>query len=242
MMLYTISLLDWIALALFIMLWAAYTWFADVSRWSANSLQKIMDFHRRRWMGELLRRPHVADALVTGNFIHSAVFFASTAVLVIGGLVTALGASDKALSVMSALPFVTPSTPGLWELKIVSLIGVFMYAFVKFVWAVRLANYNSVLFSAVSFHGEKGYNAYAETYADGLGKIASLCAQHFNQGLRANFFALAILGWWLNIWCFFISTGMVLWLLYRREFRSRSRRVADNLRQLVESADHTSSS
>ncbi len=233
MMLHNIPLLDWIALILFVTLWAAYTWFADFSRWSVNSLPKVMDFHRRRWMRELLKRElRMPDALVMGNFVHSAVFFASTAILVIGGLVAGLGGSEKALNAISSLPFVNVPTQGLWELKVVSLICVFIYAFVKFIWAVRLANYSSVLFNAAPFE----HDDISEAYAVELGKITALFAQHFNQGLRANFFALAILGWSINAWFFVIATCMVLWVLYRREFRSKSLRVADNIKRLVDTS------
>jgi uncharacterized membrane protein len=141
-----------------------------------------------------------------GNFVHSAVFFASTAILIVGGLIAALGASDKALEAITSLPFVSTATLELWGLKVASAIMVFIYAFVKFIWAVRLANYSSILFSAAPFNAGK----YNEEYAVELGNMISLFGIHFNQGLRANFFALAILTWWINPHIFITSTVMVL--------------------------------
>jgi uncharacterized membrane protein len=230
LMLYNISILDWAALALFVALWFSYTWFADFSPRSVESLPKVMDFHHRRWMREMLKRDlRMPDALVMSHFVQSSVFFASTAILVIGGLVATLGASEKALEAIAALPFVSTPTKGLWALKVVSLICVFIYAFVKFIWAVRLANYSSVLFNAAPIDtGDQ-----SDDYAVELGKITGLCAKHFNQGLRANFFALAILGWWINAYIFIFSTCIVLRVLYRREFRSKSLLVAHNLKQLA---------
>lgn len=231
MMLYDIPIIDWLALLSFIMVWIAYTWLADFSRWSKNSLPSIMNFHRHRWMREILQREiRVPDTIIMGNFVQSAVFFASTAILIVGGLVTTLGASDKALEAVTALPFVSPSSQGLWELKLVSLIVVFIYAFVKFIWAVRLANYSSILFSAAPF----GTGPINEEYAIELGKMIALFGLHFNQGLRANFFALAMLGWWFSAYFFFVSTCIVLWVLYRREFRSKSLRAVSQLRQIAE--------
>ncbi|MFQ3188639.1 MAG: putative membrane protein, partial [Gammaproteobacteria bacterium] len=61
-----------------------------------------------------------------------------------------------------------------------------------------------------------------------------LFAQHFNQGLRANFFALALLGWWLNTWFFIASIAIVLWVIYRREFRSQSLIIANKLMLLTD--------
>jgi uncharacterized membrane protein len=106
---------------------------------------------------------------------------------------------------------------------------VYMYAFVKFIWAVRLANYSSILFSAAPFSAGN----LNEEYAVELGKMISLFGIHFNQGLRANFFALAILTWWINPYFFIASTGMVLYVLYRREFRSKSLKAVIRLKQIA---------
>lgn len=235
MMLYNIPIVDWAALALFVVVWIAYTWFADHSRWSEESLPSVMNFHRHRWMREILQREiRVPDTILMGNFVQSAVFFASTAILIVGGLVATLGASDKALDAITALPFVSQTTQGLWELKVVSLIAVFVYAFVKFIWAVRLANYSSILFSAAPFNTD----SFNEEYAVELGNIIGLFGLHFNQGLRANFFALAILGWWINPYFFFVSTCLVLWILYRREFRSKSLRAVNQLKKIASDSSH----
>ena len=231
MMVHNIPVIDLFALGLFLFVWISYTLYADFSRWSHKSLPKVMNFHRRRWMHELLMRDlRMPDVMVMGNFVQSAVFFASTAILIIGGLAASLGASEQALEAISALPYVDTPTKSLWELKVVSLIVVFIYAFVKFIWAVRLANYTSVLFNAAPFNEGQ----LSAEYAEELGNITGLFGQHFNQGLRANFFALAILGWWVNAWFFLLSTAVVLWVLYRREFRSKSLRVVNNLKKLVE--------
>lgn len=229
-MLNQIPPIDWIALAIFVGVWVTYTWFSDHSRWSKKSLPSVMNFHRHRWMCEVLKREvRVPDTIVMGNFVHSAVFFASTAILIIGGLVATLGASDKVLDAITALPFVSSTTQALWGLKVASAIAVFIYAFVKFIWAVRLANYSSILFSAAPYN-EGNYN---EEYAVELGKMIGLFGIHFNQGLRANFFALAILTWWINPYFFIASTGMILYVLYRREFRSKSLRAVNRLKEIA---------
>ena len=235
MQLYNIPLIDWLALALFLIVWISYTWFADHSRWSQKSLPSVMNFHRHRWMREVLQREvRVPDTIIMGNFVQSAVFFASTAILIVGGLVTTLGASEEALNAMTALPFVSPASQGLWELKVVALIAVFIYAFVKFIWAVRLANYSSMLFSAAPFNAGN----FSEEYAVELGKMIGLFGLHFNQGLRANFFALALLGWWINPWFFLVSISLVLWVLYRREFRSKSLHAVNQLKAIAEKNFH----
>ena len=95
---------------------------------------------------------------------------------------------------------------------------------------MRLANYSSVLFNALPYENRD----MSDQYAIQLGKMTGLFAQHFNQGLRANFFALALLGWWINTWFFIASTVIVLWVIYRREFRSQSLIIANTLKQLTD--------
>lgn len=230
---YNIPILEWAALATFVLLWAIYTWYADFSRWSKNSLPKVMNVHRSRWMREMVKRElRMPDVIMMGNSLHSAVFFASTAILIIGGLVAALGASDNTMQAITALPFVTEMPKELWELKIMALICVFIYAFVKFIWAMRLADYSSVLFNAAPFNN----SAYGQQYAVELGKMVGLFAWHFNQGLRANIFALALLGWWINAWFFVVFSSIITLVLYRREFRSKSLVVANKIIALADSA------
>ncbi|MCW8949904.1 MAG: DUF599 family protein, partial [Sedimenticola sp.] len=61
-----------------------------------------------------------------------------------------------------------------------------------------------------------------KAYAIRIARVASLAANNFNQGLRTYYFSLAVIGWFINPWLFMgLSTGIV-WVLYRREFKSRT--------------------
>jgi uncharacterized membrane protein len=59
-----------------------------------------------------------------------------------------------------------------------------------------------------------------EDYAARAGKVVSMAAETFNDGLRACYFAFAVLGWFLSPLLFAAGTLIVVWVLYRREFRS----------------------
>ena len=231
MKIHDIELIDWCALAFFISTWVTYTWYADFSRWSKQGLPKVMNYHRWQWMRKLLdREVRIPDALLMGNFLQSSVFFASTAILIIGGLTAGFGVSEETLGTISILPYADLPTKRLWVLKIIVMICVYIYAFVKFVWAVRLANYTSVLFNAAPLN----QGDISEQYADQLSVLAGLFAEHFNQGLRAYFFGLAIMGWWFNAPFFMLATALTIWVLYRREFRSNSLRVINNLMRIID--------
>src|SRR5690606_41250626 len=47
-----------------------------------------------------------------------------------------------------------------------------------------------------------------------------MAAHSFNLGLRSYYFALAMLSWFINPWVFMAITAGVVYVLYRREFKS----------------------
>ena len=163
------------------------------------------------------------DALIV-NHLHSGIaMFASTSILVVGGLIACLGAAEKAISVVSALPFVGQTSKLEWEVKILLLLLIFIFAFFKLVWSYRLNTYCVVLIGAVP--GSTEINADAKDQADRAAKIANLAARHFNRGLRAFYFALAALSWVVHPVAFALATTWVAVVLYRRDFRSRSQHI-----------------
>ena len=54
---------------------------------------------------------------------------------------------------MASLPFGASASAAVWELKIVGLAIIFIYAFFKFAWAYRLFNYAAILLGAVQQAG-----------------------------------------------------------------------------------------
>ena len=65
----------------------------------------------------------------------------------------------------------------------------------------------------------------AETYAGMVMNLLSLAARHFNLGMRAYFFAMAAFSWLLNPVLFLVATTIVVAVVYRRDFRSRTARI-----------------
>jgi uncharacterized membrane protein len=53
-----------------------------------------------------------------------------------------------------------------------------------------------------------------------IARVVSMAGHHFNFGIRTYYFALAVLAWFLNPWIFIAATLLVVYVLYRREFRS----------------------
>lgn len=209
------------ALGVFVALWVGYTVLADY--WAARRpcLQAATAAHRRVWMRALCdREVRVADSGLIGNLMRSVSFFASASVLILGGLVALIGAGDRAFSVVSELPLVAASGREAFEAKVMLLAAVFVYAFFQFTWALRQFNYCCIVIGAAPMPAAP--DEAKERFAEQMGRLNALAANSFNRGLRAYYFALAMLPWFLHPAALVVSGVAVVAVLYRREFRSKT--------------------
>ena len=215
------SNLDYIAFAWFAAAWTAYTIYADYSPMRRHSVSAAMNGYRLRWIGEMLKRENrLVDTQTLGNLASGIGFFASTTILVIGGLFALLGASDAAINALADLPIAIATTRQAWEAKILMQVLIFVYAFFKFAWAYRLSNYCAIMIASAPQRSECD-TAVTDSYVSRLGRVTNLMGHHFNRGLRSYFFALAALGWFVHPLLFIIAVTWVMFVLYRRDFRSR---------------------
>ena len=215
----SVRIADLIAPLWFVLCWAGYTWYADHER-GRPSLMRTMHRYRQLWMRSMLGRDNrMVDVQIIGNLMRSASFFASTAMFIIGGLVAVLGARVEAMGLLRELPFVAESPPLLWHLKILLLVVLFVYAFFKFTWSYRQYNYCLILLGSIP--GPAQLTDESRRIAERAATIATSTARHFNRGMRAYYFGLAALSWFLHPWLFIGLTAWVVAVLYRREFRSR---------------------
>lgn len=216
------TLLDWIALAAFVLLWVGYTAFAYHKGKTTPCLASVLALYRRDWMYRLLGRDNrIADASLIQSLRASVSFFASTSILIIAGLVTATAASEEAVGVLSTIPFVTTNTRELWELKIVVMLVIFVYTFFEFTWSLRLNNIVCVLFgSAPLCQDINGHKTRQGVFATRSAHIMTLAANHFNYGLRGYYFGMATLAWFIHPVLFMGTTALVVFILFRREFHS----------------------
>jgi uncharacterized membrane protein len=214
-----LTTLDYLSLAWFFAGAVGYVQVADHARLRKHSVSARMNEYRERWMLEMVERDNrIVDSTIQGNLLHGVAFFASTSMLLIGGLLAALGASDQAIEVLQELPFTGPTSRTLWETKVMLLLVIMVYAFFKFAWSYRLLNYCSILIGAAPPAPVEPN--LARRYAGRVAYISSRAAGHFNLGLRAIFFALAALGWFLHPLALIATTTWVIVILQRREFRS----------------------
>lgn len=217
-----LNLFDWLALSVFAACWLGYATVVDrVPAIRARSVIMAMDEHRRRWMlATLARENRIADIAAIGNLMQSTGFLATTSILILGGLVAMLGASDLGQRVVAALPWASVPSEALWEIKIGLLLLIFINAFFELTWALRQFNYGSILVGAMpSRPGDPEGPPQAEAAA----RVLNRAARHFTTGLRSYYFGLAALAWIVHPLALVAASLFVMRELHRREFRSAVR-------------------
>jgi len=211
--------LDLIALVWFFAWWVGYARFAEWHGRRVPSLLSAMAQYRRDWWVRMIERElRMIDTSIIANLSNSSTFFASTTLLILGGLLALLGTTDKVSAVVHELPFNKETSELVWDLKVLLLVAIFVYAFFKFTWSMRQFNMASVLVGAAPKVPREAEDE--ADYIDRAWRVSHLAAEHFNYGLRAYYFALAAMTWFLNGWLFMAATTWVVLVLYWREFRS----------------------
>lgn len=219
---HSLNALDWLACAVFAASWAGYSALVDrVPALRRRSVIAAMDEHRRRWMRIMIGRDNrIMDTQIIGNLMNSTSFLANAAIFILGGLVAMMGSPELGQRVFGALPFATVPDAAAWEMKIALLILIFVRAFFELTWALRQFNYCCIVMGGISHDvADVGRPMQAEMAA----RVANRAARHFNTGLRAYYFGLAALAWILHPLALVAASLLVLWELFRREFRSEVR-------------------
>ena len=218
---FDIPLYDICAFVVFALCWSAYIIFIDLSRWSNRTLATSVNMYRMRWMKRLVDRENrVADTTLTTNLMRSVSFLASTSILILGGLFALFGTIDQSYLILKQLPFATNSSKLLFEIKILILSLIFVYAFFQFTWSFRQFNYFNILFGAAPDFNES--EQVKRLWVKRAARLLDLAGHSFGSGLRAYYFALAMLAWFFSTTAFIIATLLVVAVQYRREFHSKT--------------------
>ena len=218
------SALDLTAVGVFFAVWIAYQTLFDGRLRRANMLNTQMTALRREWMRRLLRRENrIVNSTLVGHTIHSAAFFASTTMLVLAGLIGVLGSADRVYAAIANISVLLGGGQRLFEWKLILLIGIFIYAFFKFTWALRQFNY----FCAVigSAPEAPGIVVEGEAYAVRMAEVLTHAVRELNAGVRAYYFAFAAFGWFIHPIAFIAATLLMVLVLARRQLGSPTARA-----------------
>jgi uncharacterized membrane protein len=213
---------DWLAVAVLFASWAGYAHFARRRAESRPSILAATNRVRRLWMLQTTyREVRVVDGVVIQNLSSSPAFFASTTILIIGGLLAMLGTSEKASELVRDIPFAARTSNLVFEVKLMLMLAIFVYAFFRFTWSMRQYTFGALLIAAApEAHLFEEGGLSREAFADRAGRVVGLAAETFNDGLRAYYFSFAAIGWFFSPIAFMVATACIVYILYRREFRS----------------------
>jgi uncharacterized membrane protein len=229
-----LNIIDWIALIVFLLSWFGYGYFWNERSKSPTALSYAINAQRRQWFKEVVAREvRIADTQIINIHQQAALFFASTSILVIGLLITALSSVTEHPEWLKVLPMFQSTTIHFISLKVLGLIVIYIYAFFKFAWSIRLNNYLSIIIGAVPEDINK--TETLAKYASAGASLSQIVGMHFTMGIRAYFFSLAFLGWFIHPIAFMMATALVLWIIYRRDSLSRASKI------LLDLIDHKES-
>jgi uncharacterized membrane protein len=219
------SPLNLIALAWFLFAWLGYAVLLELTSHGQSGLNGTMHRYRSLWMERMLARDaRMLDGQVIAGLQNGTAFFASTSLIALGGSVTLLHSTEDMLTIIGHLPFGEAVTHTQWEVKVVGLMIVFIYAFFKFAWSYRLYNYVAIMIGAAPPASERD-EPEAKAFAQSTAMVITDAGRHFNRGQRAFFFALGYLGWFLGPLPLITTTAAILIVMWRRQFASQSHRA-----------------
>jgi uncharacterized membrane protein len=219
MHLLNIPTLDIIAVTVFLFCWLIYGVLAQSVTSKRASLISEMRHYRQRWIESMIEREnHTADATLLANLLRGALFFASTTVFILGGLVALLGTAPQVAEIISQLPYAVQTEPRIAEIKALILIFVFVFAFFKFTWSAWQYNVLAILVGAMP--DPKSDAEVRRRYGEMASRVLWLAGESYNHGIRAYYFAIAMMAWFIDPWLFLAATLIVTFVLYRREFHS----------------------
>jgi len=218
-----LTVLDLIAVIWFVFLMAGMSWYVDAGPRSHLSASALMRAKRMIWMAEMARREvRIVDGNLLSGLQHGSSFFASTALVCLGGLLAMIGQADRLAEVADSIPFAHPSGPDAFRVRLVVPVAAIVFSFFKFAWAQRLFGYCAVMIGATP-DIRTDNEAEVMAAARDAGQLNWLAARSFARGLRGLYFTLGSLAFLIGPLALIAAASTVALVIHRREFRSESR-------------------
>ena len=231
-----LALPDLSALILLFASWYAIGWLIEHPPARRLSVSVLMTRFRTAWMAHFVsRQPRIFDANILTTLREGTSFFASACMIATGGLLALIGNADHLRGLTEGIDFVEGAGPGTGLIRAKLLVVMFFVvnAFLKFVWSHRLFGYCAVTMASVPNDPD---DPVAMARAMQAADLNITAARSFNAGLRSVYFAIGSLAWLAGAWALAAGTLVVLFVTWRREFASTSRRVL--MRNLPQPGSH----
>ncbi len=200
--------------------WLAYNYGVPLIERRHPSLSVIMSMQRRRWVANATRRESPMDAILSGNLMQAVSLLASTSALIVLAIFAAIGQAGALADTLDGLGFEHLTVPAL-QLHLLVLLAIFVLSFFSFTLSLRQFNHFCIMIGAIS-HDVPA----TEDEIDAIAMLNSLAAKNFNNGIRAYYFAVPAVAWFLSPLLAVGVTVVTTLFIVHREFFSSAHRIA----------------
>lgn len=207
-----------------ILCWIFYPFLAGRLEAVRPSLSIIMSVQRRRWVENAIHRDNPLDAILSSNLMGSVSFFASTTVLIILALFAVFGQIDSLVNAVIAIQPEQSISRADVERHMIIVLIMFIMAFLSFTLSLRQFNHFCIMLGAAD-HAEQSDPVEIRV----ITALNTLGARNFNQGIRAYYFAVGMVAWFISPYASITATLFIFVSILYREFYSSSRNLVAGL-------------
>lgn len=180
------------------------------------SIQQVISAARVAWVEEVMReRRDILAVQTLRNSIMAASFLASTAVLLIIGVLTLSEQGDKISSVWHSLNFFGRVAPQMWLIKLLVMLLDLLVAFFSFALAIRMFHHVGYLLNVPPGSSEFARPQFVAAQLNRAGRF-------YGVGTRAYYLLVPQLFWLFGPHFFVIATLLLIWVLYHLDRSPRS--------------------
>ncbi len=185
------------------------------------SLSVIMNMQRRRWVANATRRESPFDAILSGNIMGSVSFMASTSVLLVLAVFAVFGQLPALMEALDSLSLDRSYSVFDVQVHLVVMLAMFVQAFFAFTLSLRQFNHFCIMLGALDHD-----RVTSDEEIDAIARMNGLGARNFNSGIRAYYFSVATVAWFVSEWLAVAVCLTTILILAHREFFSSSHRTA----------------
>jgi len=204
--------------------WLGYNWLVNWVERRHPSLSILMSSYRRGWVENAVQRQSPMDALLASNLMGSISFFASTTVLIILGVFAMFAQMQTITDAVAHIQFNNPPVQADIERHMIIALIMFGMAFLSFTLSIRQFNHFCIMLGAAS-HDEETDPAEIRV----ITALNTLGARNFNHGIRAYYFAVPMVIWFVSPWLSLAATLFIFGAIIYREFFSAARSLVAEL-------------
>jgi len=217
------SPLDFAAFAVLVVAWGGYEFYGARAIARGTNTSARMKVWRERWMRTALSRDNrIGDLQIIRVLTNNSGFLASTAIFVTAGIAAVIGSADQVVEILNGYEFLAETSRNRFGLKLALLALIFVNAFFRLAWSMRLHSNAAVVLGAIPQPDDIDDRADAEAQASIAADLCTLAAKHYQGGMHAYYFGLAACAWFIHPVALMAAALWVVAILYRREFRSRA--------------------